>query len=211
MIIDSVQYYKIGYAADITGYTIQELKDMFRDQNIPGKEITGDIMFSMEDIKTIQKKRRVTRTLKQPVQKFSPPLISLTEAAERTGYKPSTLRDYVKSGKLPGVNEFGNISFTDAQIREIIRHKEQSKRKPVEATSIKPYEPKPVKKETKPKPAEITMTKEINPYVPKRCKKDWECAKLAAKMKNISTVEYLLDQARPDLEAKRPHFKALRE
>ena len=57
MIIDSVQYYKIGYAADITGYTIQELKDMFKDQNIPGKEVAGDLMFSMDDIKTIQKKK----------------------------------------------------------------------------------------------------------------------------------------------------------
>ena len=208
MIIDSVQYYKIGYAADITGYTIQELKDMFKDQNIPGKEVAGDLMFSMDDIKTIQKKRRATHTLKQPVQKFSPPLISLTEAAERTGYKPSTLKDYVKSGKVPGNNFSGNISFTEAQIAEIIRIKEQNKKKPVEKIpdekkTIVPVTSKPVKKRIVPSAHPES--------IPTGMKREYECAKRIAKSRGEPVTVYLLKAASQDIEKKREAMREILE
>ena len=208
MIIDSVQYYKIGYAADITGYTIQELKDMFKDQNIPGKEVAGDLMFSMDDIKTIQKKRRATHTLKQPVQKFSPPLISLTEAAERTGYKPSTLKDYVKSGKVPGVHIGGNVSFTEAQIAEIIKIKEQNKKKPVEKIpdekkTITPAVPKPAKKKILPS---------VHPEsIPGGLKREYECAKRIAKSRGEPVTVYLLKAASQDIDKKREAMREILE
>jgi len=208
MIIDSVQYYKIGYAADITGYTIQELKDLFNDKSIPGKEVAGDLMFSMEDIKTLQKKRRAIHVLKQPVQKLSSSLISLTEAAERTGYKPSTLKDYVKSGKVPGNNIAGNVSFTEAQVTEIIRIKEQNKKKPIEKIPDKNQMITPVV----PKPAKKKILPSAHPEsIPGGLKREYECAKRIAKSRGEPVTVYLLKAASQDIDKKREAMREILE
>ena len=68
-----------------------------------------------------------------PVEEASSPpgtFLSLEEVAEQTGYKATTLANYLSLGKIPGQLIDGKSCFTPDQVKEILIYKEKTARGP---------------------------------------------------------------------------------
>ena len=146
----------------------------------------------MDQIKTIQEKRKAAF---QKLDKLVPPVISLERASEITGYKPATLKEYVKIGRIPGSMTGGHVHFTNAQVNEIKQMKGKPAKKPPAAVKKEPEKPVAVK----------VRPQLLDPDL----QAEYQCAKRIAKAMNVPVSHLLLTAAKPEIEAKKKILKEL--
>lgn len=158
MRVNKTEYYPSEAVKVVTGYTKHDLKDLIDKNLIPGhtseelkaedpnlKSIKDDLYFTADEINTIRDYKKSNAYIppgKPPVPVESKPeassplgtFLSLEEVAEQTGYKATTLANYLSLGKIPGQLIDGKSCFTPDQVKEILIYKENTARGPYKKT-----------------------------------------------------------------------------
>lgn len=217
MLINGQEHYPIETAVQATGYSKDNLIELFNDKKIPGKFVNSEYVFSAGDIQNIKLiKKGVQNAATLGIQKKYPdpnPIltgatISLAEAVEKTGYKASTLRNYFDSGKIDGHLINKKLYFTPDQVEKIIKLKQESQKPKSDLQKV--AEKQPGVKLMKEVPAKKPERKNHNAQLSDDAKKKYACAKVIAKSRNQPVMEYLLTAATPDIEKKKDALKVLR-
>jgi hypothetical protein len=177
----------------------------------PGKKTPTGYWFSANHISAIRAIVHPNKDVKNTTSVQNTATISAEEAAERTGYKASTLRTYVDAHKIEGQFIDHKLFFTEEQVKKI----EEMKKKPEKSsTDIQNPSLKPGLHETQ----ESVKKSRVRSYprgktveLPNELKREYECAKRIAKARDEPVIVYLLKQAKSDIDKKKELIKTLRE